>query len=338
MILLYENFLLLLLMFHCFHFKVMSPIEWYPLNVKLSGRRMPQRKSSDAVREYQKLYMEHVEDKLIQRSDLVIFNSKEKLDVVALRNKLSSKERFKLLRPMLTPLNMIRSTFHSEDRNNSTNRMIYSASSHENRKNIVFVGTGNVEVDYQALIWFDRVLVQWINDGIPGIKVDVIGKNWYRVKQDINNKEYFRFLGPHKDVYHLARMFNNYIAVVFPTIVGFLGVNPYAPYAMEQGLPLVLTIKAAEGLCDQCKELTVRNPMDPFADKTDYPFLVSNINENYNFVEKIKLLKYEKDSWEFYSQLALNYTMYTRWFSRYQGALDLDDHIHCTFSKTKDEN
>lgn len=92
---------------------------------------------------------------MTQGSDLVIMNSKEKLDVVAGRygsisGETSSKDKFKLLRLMHTPLNVSKSIMKPE-----TIREISSIPHHRGRKNILFVGNGNNEVDYQALMWYD---------------------------------------------------------------------------------------------------------------------------------------------------------------------------------------
>lgn len=78
------------------------------------------------------------------------------------------------------------------------------------------------------------------------------------VKKDINNKDFFRFIGKPSDIFHLANIFNQYIAIIFPMTTGSLGVNQFATVAMERGLPPVFTVISAESLCSTCQGLLKR--------------------------------------------------------------------------------
>lgn len=73
---------------------------------------------------------------------------------------------------------------------------------------------------------------------------------------------------------------DKYLVAIFPMNTNTIGRNPYVAAALERGLPIVLTVNSAEGMCEDCRDMVTRNPMDPFdSSPKHFPFLVSNVNE-----------------------------------------------------------
>ena len=102
------------------------------------------------------------------------------------------------------------------------------------------------------------------------------------MKHDLQNKEIFRFAlnATSNDITDLHRELDKYLVAIFPMTTVLKGRNPYLPAVLERGLPAVLTVNAAEGMCEDCHDLITKNPMDPFDSvPKNFPFLVSNINE-----------------------------------------------------------
>ena len=46
-------------------------------------------------------------------------------------------------------------------------------------------------------------------------------------------------------------------------------------------------------------------------------------------------MKYEPAEWKRYSQMGLQYVLQSTWFSRYQGAIDIDRYIRAVFAKPR---
>jgi len=104
---------------------------------------------------------------------------------------------------------------------------------------------------------------------------------------------------------------------------------------MERGLPIVATTAGAQSLCESCDKLQVDNPMDPFAEdspaktkETTEPLLISNYNK-YEFVEKVKTIWYDSETWKKYRKLSMVHS--SEWFSQFEAAKILDTLIEELF-------
>ena len=291
----------------------LSPIEWLPLYYRISGGR--HKSENTTAKQFQQQVFDLLDKRYIELSDTVLLNSIGKFRLLTQTSDDKSHHKMKLLRTMLTPTEV----------HNNRKIATLAPPPRGSRKNIVFIGTGNLQMNYQALKWFDTNIMQDLNNGIPGIICDVYGKNWYRVKHDLENKSMFRFLGAISSE-EMAILLDNYVAFVFPFENTLMGVNSYPLLAFERGLPVVFTQLGAQGLCDECLDLSIKNPLiTTFEEEAErnFPFLVATGLTNYNFVEKVKLLRYDEIAWRNYSSKALAHSK-APWFSRYQAALDID--------------
>ena len=101
------------------------------------------------------------------------------------------------------------------------------------------------------------------------------------MKHDLTCKETFRYLGNVSvdSIEDLRRSLDGYLVAIFPLTSSLQGKNPFIPLVIESGIPVVMTVNAAEGMCEECHNLLTQNPLDPFAPPQNFPFLVSNINE-----------------------------------------------------------
>ena len=266
-------------------------------------------------------FIKNIEKTYIDSSDTVIFDSEEKKNRILCDSE-KNPNKYNVLRLMITPLSIL-----------SQSKILPKG--YSGRKDIVFVGSGNAEVNVKAIKWLDENIIRDLDNGIPGIKCDIYGKHWEHLKDKLLNKDKFNFKN-FSSLSVLAEYFNNYISFVYPIISNRFGRNPYILLALESGLPPVMTQSAAEGLCDICNSLPLSNLYDPFDNSSivkigtyksrDYPFLVGSMNDNYNFVEKVKLLNYEPDIWSKYSNMSIKLSQSMK-FSRYQAALDIDELI-----------
>jgi len=294
----------------------LSPIEWLPLYYRVTGKsKKPENLS---VKEFQQQIFATLDKKYVDQSDMVLLNSigKHKL-LRQVHESLANSSKVQLLRTMWAPLEASVKDISK-----------FVPAPRKDRKNIVFVGTGNLQMNYQALRWFDRNIIRDISAGIPGIICDVYGKNWYRVKHDLENKNMYRFLGV-LPTHEIAARLDTYVAFVFPVENTFMGVNPYPLLALERGLPVVMTQLGAQGLCRECSDLAINTPAVFVNDaevEEKFPFLIASGLNYYNFVEKVKLLHYDDRAWTNYSSKAFAHAK-TPWFSRYQAALDMDGYI-----------
>jgi hypothetical protein len=271
-------------------------------------------------------FIKNIEKIYIDSSDYIIFDSEEKKNRI-LCDSDKNPNKYNVLRLMITPLSIL-------------SRSKILPKGYSGRKNIVFVGSGNAEVNVKAIKWLDENIIKDLDNGIPGIRCDIYGKHWEHLKDKLLNKDKFNFKN-FSSLSELAENFNNYISFVYPIISNRFGRNPYILLALESGLPPVMTQSAAEGLCDICNSLPFNNLYDPFDNSSivkigtyksrDYPFLVGSMNDNYNFVEKVKLLNYEPDIWSKYSIMSIKLSQSMK-FSRYQAALDIDELIMKIFT------
>ena len=102
----------------------------------------------------------------------------------------------------------------------------------------------------------------------------------FRVKHDLHNKHMYKIMETTVDIESFRRGLHKCLVAIFPMTTNLKGRNPYIPAALESGVPVVLTVNAAEDMCEDCHDLITRNPMDPFnIVRRKFPFLVSNINE-----------------------------------------------------------
>jgi hypothetical protein len=295
----------------------LSPIEWLPIYLRASGSSRSD--ESISVKEYQRTVLGKLDLSFLKLSDMFLVNSVEKQHLLAHISDDIQIAKVKLLRIMRGPrhIDINRPRVHNRH---------HKPAPHHLRKNIVFVGTGNLQMNYQAMKYFDRNLIEDIVRGIPGTICDVYGKNWYRVRHDLIHKDKFRFLGDFS-IDELASRLDSYVVFVFPIEVVSIGMNPYPLLAFERGLPMVVTQLGAHGLCDKCSDLHLH---EPTAFETDtfqsLPFLVATNMDTFNFVQKVKDLHYDAQLWSNYSSRALAHSKNV-WFSRYQAALDLDRYI-----------
>ena len=127
---------------------------------------------------------------------------------------------------------------------------------------------------------------------------------------------------------------DTYVVFISPMVDTIMGFNPYILGAFERGLPAVMTVKSAEGICAECADLSTWNPQDPFKPPRNLPFLVANMNDLYDFVAKVKRFHYEPDLWKNYSTHVLSEPVH-RFFSRYRAGIDFDSFIGDCFSDKK---
>ena len=104
-------------------------------------------------------------------------------------------------------------------------------------------------------------------------------------------------------------------------------------------LVLVVHDLLTRSLPNRCTDIVLMNPNDPFDYKskivkvgsynspTKFPFLVASVVDNYNYVEKVKLLAYEKDTWIKYSNLARSHAA-SPWFSKLSALSDMRKIMH----------
>ena len=176
--------------------RVQSPVEWLPTYLKLSGQLPPRRTSgSDTAREFQKSFLDAMADRFVQGSDVVVCETVAKKDVINGKVAQKGLASIRVLQPLNTPYRVLMEIGKSgvifgnegydgvisskRDTISSVQPQPEPIPNHSSRNNIVFVGTGNNEADYQSIMWFDHKLLKYLKEGIPGIKVDVIGNNWY---------------------------------------------------------------------------------------------------------------------------------------------------------------
>jgi len=317
---------------------ILTPIEWLPIYIKLIER--PKNSTKKSIRKFQKMISKENELYFLKTADVIFLNSNQKREILSFSNS-NYFNKLKVLRYMHTSQKIL-IKYHKNKENIMQiikSRRKTPPPPHGSRKNIVFIGTGNFETNYLGLLWFDRNIIRWLRDGIPGIICDVIGKNWLRMKHQFTNRHLFRFLGD-LSIFQIASKLDTYIAYISPLQSTIYGNNFYPLLAFERGLPTVIHHKSAEGLCESCNSLHLQNPLDPFSAQDEstsksivnsHPFLIASSVNNYDYVEKIKLLKYDSYAWANYSRMAEEY-MKSFWFCRYQAALDLDSYIKDAFA------
>lgn len=334
---------------------LMSPIEWLPRYLAVSNATAPDRdEGPDTVMEYQKSIMTILEDKLVKGSDMALTETKARVGIINGRNiEHADIALLRVMRLMNTPYQVLH---HVKMSSHIMKKEGYHAfmsrrgdlsivqpeqrpiPEYSSRNKILFLGTGNCELDFHALMWFDRNLVFYLRNGISNPKVDVMGENWYRVKHELEHQDLYTFGLDAKaiNIEDLHNELDKYLVAIFPMNTNTIGRNPYVAAALERGLPIVLTVNSAEGMCEDCRDMVTRNPMDPFdSSPKHFPFLVSNVNEDYSFVERIKRVNYDAAEWKKFSQLGVQHALQSKWFSRYEGAIDLDGFIRDIFAKPK---
>ena len=233
--------------------------------------------------------------------------------------------KFNLLLPMYAPSTSYMTYKNRELLNNKL-------TSHKDRTNVVFIGDGKYELNYSGMKWFDEEVILELEKGIPGIKCLVIGPNWDPTI--FKNQAKFQFLGELR-LHESIEVLDRSLAFVMP-VTKYYGLYAYSALAMERGLPIIATTAGAQSLCKTCDKLQIENPMDPFAEKnpekidtsSEKPLLVATFNK-YDFVEKVKKIRYEPESWSKYSNLSFAHG--PNWFSQYAGAKAVDSIIEELF-------
>ena len=174
---------------------VLSPVEWLPQYLRVSNDKPPERTAGpDSIKLYQKLVLKILEDRIARGSDMVLTETSARMDTLNGRNmKQANLALIRVMRHISTPYQVLQDVNVSSeiikregyeafmsrrDESSSTQPGQDPIPGHSSRDNILFIGTGNNELDYQGLMWFDRNLVHHLKNGIPDIKVHVLGENW----------------------------------------------------------------------------------------------------------------------------------------------------------------
>ena len=67
---------------------VLSPVEWLPLYLKVSGQEAPKRTSGpDSTKQYQKSFFLALEDRFVRGSDMVLTQSTARMNAINARNR-----------------------------------------------------------------------------------------------------------------------------------------------------------------------------------------------------------------------------------------------------------
>lgn len=192
------------------------------------------------------------------------------------------------------------------------------------RKDLVFVGDGDNPANYDAMEWWVNVIAKEVNNGIPGVKLYVIGKAWDEFqKTNPMYKTYVIFFGTRNPLERTKIL--DAVRVFVSPIKASSGIRSESILALTHGLPLVTTPAGAPGLCAVCDDVTLQSPYDPFnlksSAKSQIPFLIGR--DMWDVVLQVKNFYYYEKIWIDFARNSSSHAI--QWFDLQRAALELED-------------